>query len=587
MTTTTSPAILPTTIQTEHTFATEDGTTIFYRAWLPPRPTTRAVVLLHRGHEHSGRLVETVERLGLGDAAVFAWDQRGHGNSDGPRGHADCVAQLAKDLDEFVRHVGQAHGAVVDDLVLVAHSVGGVIATAWVHDYAPPIRGLVLLAPAFRVKLYVPLAIPTLRMKQRLIGGGHVSSYVRSSCLTHDREQQRAYDADPAIFRQISVDLLLDLHDTARRLVADAGAITTATLVCAAGRDWVVREDAQRAFYEGLSSRVKQFEVFEGMYHALLHERGRERVVDRVRAFVDECFSRGPATADHDALIDADRGGYTRTEYDRLRVPAACAKWCAVRGAMKVGGRHSDGIRLGFSSGFDSGLTLDYVYANRPRGLTPIGRLIDRSYLESIGWRGIRQRRVNLEKLLRRAMREVHDDGRPVHILDIAAGPGRYVLETLAASEIPATATLRDYKVANVEAATRLAAELKLSGRVRAKHGDAFDRDALASITPRPTIAIVSGLYELFPDNSPLRKSLAGLAEAIEPGGYLIYTCQPWHPQLEFIARALPNREGRPWVMRRRTQAEMDALVRAAGFEKVAQEIDRWGIFTVALARRI
>ena len=62
--------------------------------------------------------------------------------------------------------------------------------------------------------------------------------------------------------------------------------------------------------------------------------------------------------------------------------------------------------------------------------------------------------------------------------------------------------------------------------------------------------------------------SLRGLADAVEPGGYLIYTNQPWHPQVEFIARVLTNREGKPWIMRRRTQAEMDELVRAAGFEK-------------------
>ena len=105
-------------------------------------------------------------------------------------------------------------------------------------------------------------------------------------------------------------------------------------------------------------------------------------------------------------------------------------------------------------------------------------------------------------------------------------------------------------------------------------------------MTPRPTIAIVSGLYELFPENEPLRQSLAGLARAVEPGGTLIYTNQPWHPQVEFIARVLTNREGKPWVMRRRTQAEMDELVRNAGFTKLGQEIDPWGIFTVSVARR-
>jgi hypothetical protein len=67
----------------------------------------------------------------------------------------------------------------------------------------------------------------------------------------------------------------------------------------------------------------------------------------------------------------------------------------------------------------------------------------------------------------------------------------------------------------------------------------------------------------------------------------LIYTNQPWHPQLELIARGLSNWDGEPWIMRRRTQAEMDELVGAAGFAKVQMEIDPWGMFTVSIARRI
>ncbi len=79
-----------------------------------------------------------------------------------------------------------------------------------------------------------------------------------------------------------------------------------------------------------------------------------------------------------------------------------------------------------------------------------------------------------------------------------------------------------------------------------------------------------------------------GLAEAVEPGGYLVYTGQPWHPQLEMIARALTShRGGQAWVMRRRSQAEMDQLVAAAGFRKITQRIDEWGIFSVSLAQRV
>ena len=96
----------------------------------------------------------------------------------------------------------------------------------------------------------------------------------------------------------------------------------------------------------------------------------------------------------------------------------------------------------------------------------------------------------------------------------------------------------------------------------------------------------MSGLYELFPDNAEVARSLAGLAEAIVDEGLLVYTGQPWHPQLELIARGLTSHRGGAWVMRRRTQVELDQLVAAAGFRKVTQRIDEWGIFTVSLARR-
>ena len=129
--------------------------------------------------------------------------------------------------------------------------------------------------------------------------------------------------------------------------------------------------------------------------------------------------------------------------------------------------------------------------------------------------------------------------------------------------------------------------EKKMDCVARFEKGDALDRKSLAAIRPKATLGVVSGLYELFPDNGPVRESLAGLSDAIEPGGYLVYTGQPFHPQLEMIARTLSShRDHRPWIMRRRTQGEMDQLVEAAGFRKIDQCIDEWGIFTVSLARR-
>jgi alpha-beta hydrolase superfamily lysophospholipase len=569
-----------------HSFKTHDSTSIHYYKWTPANPNGRAIFLFHRGHEHGLRWQQTVEDLALEGFTIYAWDQRGHGQSDGPRGHAPSIAAIVKDAEEFARHLQRTDNLNLEETAVIAHSVGAVIAAAWVHDYAPPVRALVLATPAFRVKLYIPLALPALRLKEKLLGTGIVKSYVKPAMLTHDPEQQRAYADDKLIFREIAANILIDLHDTATRLLKDAGAITTPTLVLAADRDWVVKRKPQFDFYRAVNSPHKLFHTLNGFHHAVFHETNRKQATGHIRAFILDAFSRPPQRTH---LLDADKTGHTKSEFDRLSAPSANPIWPLQRAFLKHVGPLSGGVKLGWKSGFDSGVTLDYIYRNQPAGRTPLGRIIDRNYLNAIGWRGIRIRRENLQCTLRAAIEQQSEAGRPIRILDTAAGGGRYILDTIASTPgIPISAHLRDYKQENIDAINALAAQLNLSS-ITTERADAFDRASLAATTPRPNIAIVSGLYELFPDNAPIRQSLAGLADALEPGGggLLIYTNQPWHPQMEFIARVLTNREGNPWIMRRRTQQEMDQLVHAAGFEKLSQQTDQWGIFTVSLARKL
>ncbi|EMO8349801.1 class I SAM-dependent methyltransferase family protein, partial [Shigella flexneri] len=220
-----------------------------------------------------------------------------------------------------------------------------------------------------------------------------------------------------------------------------------------------------------------------------------------------------------------------------------------MRKAMKLFGAHSAGLHLGMSTGFDSGSSLDYVYQNQPQGSNAFGRLIDKIYLNSVGWRGIRQRKTHLQILIKQAVADLHAKGLAVRVVDIAAGHGRYVLDALANEPAVSDILLRDYSELNVAQGQEMIAQRGMSGRVRFEQGDAFNPEELSALTPRPTLAIVSGLYELFPENEQVKNSLAGLANAIEPGGILIYTGQPWHPQLELIAGVLTShKDGKPWV---------------------------------------
>ncbi len=576
----------------ESAFASHDGVELFYRSW-PARSgiTKGAIVLLHRGHEHGGRVAHLVEELGLDDFAFYAWDARGHGRSPGERGHSPSFAHSVRDLDCFVRHIRETGGFAIDQVAVVAQSVGAVLASTWVHDYAPEIRALVLASPAFDVKLYVPFAREGIALWQKLKGTFFVNSYVKARFLTHDAERITSFESDPLITRPIASNILLELYEAADRVVADARAITVPTQLLISGSDFVVRHTPQHRFFENLGSTIKERHVLPGFYHDTLGERDRAKAVKKVRSFITKRFEEAPVVAD---LRRAHLCGYSRDEADRLATPLSITSprglyWALTRASIRFGGLFSDGIRTGLRTGFDSGSTLDYIYENDARGLGPGGRLIDRQFLDAIGWRGIRQRKVHLEELIGKALVRLKAEGKPLRVLDIAAGHGRYILDAVVASNVkPDSIRLQDYSPINVEKGTALIAERGLSDIASFHRADAFDTAGLASIEPRPTLAVVSGLYELFPDNNAIEASLAGLSQALEPGSLLLYTGQPWHPQLEMIARALTShRGGEAWIMRRRTQQEMDQLVAAAGFRKIEQRIDKWGIFTVSLAERI
>lgn len=574
----------------EKTFVTQDGTRLFYRYRAAADGTQdKAVLLFHRGHEHSGRMMFVADELGLDDVAYFAWDARGHGHSPGERGDSPSFATSVADIQSFVDHIQDQYGIEPAHMVVVAQSVGAVLVATWLHDYAPSIRAAVLASPAFKVKLYVPFARSGLRLMKKWRGHFFVQSYVKAHYLSHNQARIDSYNNDPLITRAISVRVLLGLYDAGARVVADAAAITTPIQLLISGSDWVVHQQPQHQFYNRLGSHIKERHVLSGFYHDTLGEEQRERAFEPMRRFIRTRFDEPVHVVNR---IDAHRHGASRREADELATPLSVytlrgARWALQRWFTRLGRYWSEGVKLGVKTGFDSGSTLDYVYRNQPQGKNAFGRAIDKHYLSAIGWRGIRQRKLHVGEAIQVAMRRLRAADKPVHVLDIAAGHGRYVLDALSEDSMPDSVCLRDYSPINVAAGRALIAERGLQDAVTFDEVNAYERANYQHVQPPPTLGIVSGLHELFADNDLIMQSLLGLGDAIGEGGYLIYTNQPWHPQLQMIARCLSShREGQDWVMRRRSQHEMDQLVAQAGFAKVRQWIDEDGIFTVSLAIR-
>jgi len=222
------------------TFKSFDNADIFYRVW-NYNPSQKTIVILHRGHEHSGRLQAFAENEQFVHFNIFGFDMRGLGHTS--QSVSPHFMDYVRDLDAFVKYLYEQYGIVERDIFVVANSIAGVIVSAWCHDFAPRIAGMALLAPAFTIKLYVPFAKTGIALAARLFKHLTVPSYVKSKVLTHDVEQQKAYDTDPLITREIDAHYLLDLLKAGKRIVEDAAAITIPTLLLSAGKDYVVKDD--------------------------------------------------------------------------------------------------------------------------------------------------------------------------------------------------------------------------------------------------------------------------------------------------------------------------------------------------------
>lgn len=557
----------------EH-FNSFDGNEIFYRQW-NFKSTQKSIIIIHRGHEHSERLNDVANASQFSKFNIFAFDLRGHGHTKTET--SSVFMDYVRDLDCFTKYLDSKYNINTKDIFIVANSIGGVIATAWVHDFAPNIAGMALLAPAFKINLIVPFANDMIRLGTKLKKGLIIKSYVKSKMLTHDVAEQKAYDNDPLITKSIDAELLIDLADAGKRLVEDAEAIDTPTLILSADKDKVVFNKIQKVFFDKLDTKLKELVVLPGFFHGILFENEKAIVYDKMAAFAEQCFKQ----PQQKASLQADQ--FSINEHKSLQnnegnnLNYKLQKW-----SLNKIGKVSNGMKIGIKYGFDSGASLNYVYHNQPKGKLGFGKMMDKNYLEAIGWRGIRIRKQHLLQLLEKNIENLIKQGRKIKILDIAGGTGNYLFDVK--DKYPdAEIVINEFVKNNIEIGQKIIEEKKYKN-IRFTNYDCFDVETYTKINFEPNIIIISGILELFGDNVLASKALTGIGVVAEKNSSVVYTGQPWHPQLKMIAYVLNSHQKKNWVMRRRSQKELDRLMTFNNIYKETMLIDDFGIFTVSSA---
>ncbi len=248
-----------------------------------------------------------------------------------------------------------------------------------------------------------------------------------------------------------------------------------------------------------------------------------------------------------------------------------------LRLALTTVGRLSEGVRLGYREGFDSGTMVDYVYRDEARGISPLGRLIDRAMLGHPVWQGVRDRR---RLLIRQLTDELAD--RPTGTLfDVAAGPGSYLFELGAAEGRVLWAGDIDPDEA-AHGRARAAAEGRTD--IRFVVADAFDPSSWPA--PQVDILVASGFFDILVDDGDVARLLAAGTAVSGPGARWVFTVMEHHPDLELLRDVLVDFHGRPWVARTRRAEEILAHAEPLGWRAVSVVREPRGFFAVAVMER-
>lgn len=255
---------------------------LHYRAWEASAPRA-AIVLVHGMFEHSRRYQEFGEVMAAHELSTYALDLRGHGASEGRRGHARSFDVLLQDLDRFRREVEGVTPAGLP-IFLVGHSLGGLIALRYLQEYDAPIRSAVITAPWLGTAVAVPRwQILLGSVLNRVLPAFPFPYRIDPLTLSRDQERVADYRDDPEIHTTITPRMFSEISLAIHLAVQRGGKIHVPIHFLLAGEDKVVDTARSLAFARSLPERMVTVEVVADSYHELIQEVDRPAILAAIR----------------------------------------------------------------------------------------------------------------------------------------------------------------------------------------------------------------------------------------------------------------------------------------------------------------
>jgi alpha-beta hydrolase superfamily lysophospholipase len=263
------------------------GPRIFTRHWRPANGASpkAAIVICHGVNSHGGQYLWAGEQFAAAGFAVTALDLRGRGKSDGERYYIDSIDEYAADVGRAIAHAKSRDPGV--PVYLLGHSAGGVTSVTYALDHQDDIAGLICESFAFRV--FAPdFALKLLEGASHVLPHAHVLK-LKNEDFSRDPDWVATLNADE--FTQGESQPVATVAAFARageRFEREFDRITLPVLILHGTDDKATRPDGSQQFFDEAGSSDKTLKLYEGHYHDLLNDYGREQVIADILAWIGQ-----------------------------------------------------------------------------------------------------------------------------------------------------------------------------------------------------------------------------------------------------------------------------------------------------------
>ena len=269
---------------TEETFDSAGGVKIFFRSWLPDAAPRAVVVICHGVNSHSGQHRWTAEQFVGKGLAVYALDLRGRGRSDGERFYVEDVADYVADVAGAVKIAKARHPGL--PAFLLGHSAGGVTSAVYTLDNQAELAGFICESFAFQVPApgfalaaikglsHIAPRLPVLKLKME--------------DFTRDPQALAALNADPLTAHEAQpAATVAALVRADERLREEFPLIKLPVLILHGTEDKATVPAGSQFFFDTVGSTDKTLKLYEGHFHDLLNDVGKESVMADIMAWID------------------------------------------------------------------------------------------------------------------------------------------------------------------------------------------------------------------------------------------------------------------------------------------------------------